>query len=279
MKKPVIIISGLLILTLFTIAEVWQYPVWLSLTSFTRKQQILAEEDPAIFLEKVNQANLPGNKAQSLQGVIRLIDDNGETEKELEKTAFTWLFTSDHFAYTIDSITVIQEPGISLMINHSLKNMYLSSVAPASENYTIQSVLKTLQEEHAHVQVSTDGQYKMLTIDSLLRPDIQGYKIFVDPDSYEIRKVLIGMVRLNSLVDAPKISANNADNPGLNTYTYYLEISYTEKKFIDMGAIPAINNFILWSNRKDFEGKLQPAYHDYELINDLLPEPISTEPE
>ena len=141
-----------------------------------------------------------------------------------------------------------------------------------------------MEENHASARVSKSGDIKMLSIDSINDPVIQGYRIYYDPVTYRISKILIGMLRLSPLDEeqanivednnndtetkpsAEKEDNDNEDEITIDTYTYYLEINYAEITPLDLRqeSFHPENKFIRIAKDRI---ELTPAYSNYQLLD------------
>jgi hypothetical protein len=153
--------------------------------------------------------------------------------------------------------------------------------------FDIKEFKKWMNGQKVHAEITQLGAEKILTIDSIQNPQIQGYQIYYDPVSYKINKMIVGMMRLSPLDDdAAEVTPQKNDEmqekdtqdlelSTINAYTYYLEIIYQEShpltlldgKFRPSAKILKINKDVV---------ELQSAYKDYQLINMMeSPEPIT----
>jgi hypothetical protein len=209
------------------------------------------------------------------KGLIRLIDDNQETEKVLEEHTFEYTSFKESFRYLMDSIEVINQKGYILFADHRSKLVSLSENQEdaSSRLFNMEEFQKLMQEQHVHAEVTQSGGEKILTIDSIQHPQIQGYQIYYDPATYQISKMLIGMLRFSPLDDEDNIEADDAGifssedptgNGEIETYTYYVEINYKKSEQLQNQMIMSINRFLQIDAN---QVSLQPGFSNYQLIN------------
>jgi hypothetical protein len=219
------------------------------------------------------------------KGNIKLIDDNGDKEKILENHPFEYSFFNGDFQYTLDSMEFINQQSYVLAIDYRGKFISFSrgpGTSAAGKLFDIDAFKKLMVSQKAHAVITQSGNEKMITIDSIQDPQIQGYRIYYDPQTYKIEKMLIGMVRLTPLEDpgqenytettagkAPGQPVNETEedeDTELTTYSYYVEIHYNEGHSLALqkGQFNPVQKFVKIGGDKI---ELQPAYGNYELIN------------
>jgi hypothetical protein len=152
--------------------------------------------------------------------------------------------------------------------------------------FDISAFKKLMEESKAVAKVTQLGNEKILTIENIQDPQIQGYRIYYDPQTFHISKMLIGMIRLSPLdeamdegieeipadADESKSEENNTnkeeaetDEAEIDTYTYYLEIIYAETSILNVTekTFNPENKFISINNKK---AELTKPYIGYQLI-------------
>jgi hypothetical protein len=293
-KKMIRMLSIILVIT--SLALVYAYA-----QQVRRNNTPVADATPAEAVDKEEDAGAPTgddpweemNKLVTAyyndhgvyyKGNIRLIDDNGEQEKTLEDHPFEYSFFNGDFRYTLDSMEFINQQSYVLAIDHRGKFISFSSgTGPSSSGklFDIGAFKKIMEGQKAHAVVTQSGNERMLTIDSIQDPQIQGYRIYYDPQTYKIRKMLIGMLRLTPLedpeqenytetkTDSPEQPVNETgedEDIEIDTYSYYVEIHYKEGHSLALqkGQFNAVQKFVKIAGDKI---ELQPAYSKYELIN------------
>jgi hypothetical protein len=225
----------------------------------------------------------------SFKGKIKLIDDNAEQEKVIEEHSFEYTVAGENFHYKLGQIEVVNKKDLVLVADHSNKFISVAPVMSAREKpkkfFDITEFKKILEEQKADAKVTQLGEQKILTIENIQDPQIQGYRIYYDPLTYRISKMLIGMVRLSPLshdeggieelptaIDEKEETVNtgpNTEETGeeeIETYTYYMEIIYSEMKVMGIkeAAFHPENRFFVRSKNKI---ELTPAYSSYQLIS------------
>lgn len=244
---------------------------------------VLTDDDPFTEMDKLV-ASYYDKGGVFYKGIVKVIDDNGEQEKILEEYPFEYSVFNDAFHYSLDKMEVVQKKDMLLVVDNTNQIVSVSSIAGAATDKTkklfdISEFKKMMGERKAEAKVTQLGNEKILTIENIQDPQIQGYRIYYNPSSFFINKMIIGMVRLTSLEEGDtethsgvspiekKATENNDDNiaEGLDTYTYYLEIIYKEAKVLhikDNGYKPE-NKFIK-NNGKSIV--LAVPYKNYQLI-------------
>lgn len=218
-------------------------------------------------------------------GNIKLIDDNGDKEKILEDHPFEYSFFNGDFRYTLDSMEFINQQSYVLAIDYRGKLISFSKgTGPSTSGklFDIDAFRKLMETQKAHAVVTQAENLKMLTIDSIQDPQIQGYRIYYDPQTYKIKKMLIGMLRLSPLEDPgqenytetstnnsleqPDNETDNDEEMEIATYSYYVEIHYNEGHSLALqkGQFNPVQKFVKIAGDKI---ELQPEYENYELIN------------
>jgi hypothetical protein len=88
------------------------------------------------------------------------------------------------------------------------------------------------------MDVEMEGDLKVLTVDSLSITEFQGYRIFVDPQSYEVKRILVGMNRLQPLDETEAVVSED------DFFTYFLEIRYKTRRMISRMEMPQPGQFV-----------------------------------
>lgn len=215
-------------------------------------------DDPWTEMDKLVKAYY-NEAGSSFKGSVKLIDDNGEAEKVIEEHPFVYTVLNDNFYYSLDKLEVIQKKDIVLVADHANKLVSVSSVEGAqgkkSEFFNIRDFKNLMEEQKATAKVTQLGTEKILTIENIQDPQIQGYRIYYDPQTFRITKMLIGMVRVSPLEDddtgngieeipgnkdegkaaaTEEATDESEDEEAVDTYTYYVEISYTEANVLNV---------------------------------------------
>jgi hypothetical protein len=218
----------------------------------------------------------------SYSGSMKLIDDNNDEEKILEEMSFDYTLVGDEYYYNMGSFEFINKNNFLLAVDNGSKTISIShqpqSSTQGSQLFNLSDFKKILEQKGAEAKVTQVADEKIITVDNIQDPSIQGYRIFYSPSTYQVRKMEIGMVRLSSLDDnendrretqTKAKDQNNKvieENNELTTYTYFLEVNYTKIKplTLEKGAFTPENKFITITNNKI---QLMPAYSDYSLLN------------
>jgi hypothetical protein len=228
----------------------------------------------------------------SYTGIIKLIDDNGDKEKIIEQHSFEYTQYKSSYYYRLASMEFVNKENMLVAVDTVNKTIAISPVLVQKEKskaplFGIEEFKKIMEEQKADAKVTQLGNQKILTIDNIQDPSIQGYRIYYSPSTYRISKMLIGMLRLSPLDDGDEsviventennkkeVSADddntkesaNEDEPEIDTYTYYMEIIYTDTKSLSLqGKDFAPESKFFKMNKGQIE--LMPAYKDYELLN------------
>lgn len=228
-----------------------------------------------------------GDNGFSYKGSLKLIDDNGEKEKVIEEHSFECAFSKNEFQYLLDSIEVINQGKYVMAVDHRSRIISLSATGKQSQGsqlFDMEQFKKMMVEQKADASVSQSGNEKMLTIDNIQHPQIQGYRIYYDPQTYKINKMLIGMLRFSPLSDEeqsyienekPSVNENKTseavkseedqEETEVDTYSYYVEISYKESHELASGKeFNPLQKIVKISNNKI---ELQPAFGNYQLLS------------
>jgi len=249
---------------------------------------ISTDDDPWNEMDKLVAAYY-NKKGVSFKGQVKLIDDNGENEKIIEEQDFEFSVLGENFYYRLGNMEVVNKPDMVLVADHANKFISVSPVSASagkvSKFFDISEFKKLMEERKASVKITQLGDQKMLTIENIEDPQVQGYRIYYDPGTYRISKILIGMLRLSPLSDDDNgiaelpgsASTNNediktesdkeeTDDTTIETYTYYMEIVYNEMKILTVTkqSFNPENKFIS-KNKNKIE--LTAAFKNYQLMN------------
>jgi hypothetical protein len=214
----------------------------------------------------------------SYEGLVKLYDGNGDSDKLLEEKKFEYTYFNDEYSYTFSPLEVINKKNYTVIVNHDEKLIAVAPKHTAKKKHhdflDLADFRKIMEQQKANITVTKRGEEKILTIDSLQDPDIQGYRIYYSPGTYQINKVLVGMVRLYSLDEESdneqikeKPKYKNPDNMDeVNEYVYYLEINYSVTKplLLKPGEFNPENKFVRIDGKKI---ELAPEFKAYELFN------------
>ena len=245
------------------------------------------DDDPWKEMDKLVHAYY-GTSGVSYKGLIKLTDDNGDQEKTLEQHPFEYSFFDGNFQYSLDSMEFVSQDKYILAVDHRNRLISLSANGKqqtSSQLFDMKEFKKIMVEQKANAMVTQSGDEKMLTIDNIQHPQIQGYRIYYDPQTYKINKMLIGMLRLSPLAgedenyienDSPVTNESaaqeaetnnvNTEETEIDTYSYYVEIIYRESHELSAGekGFDPVQKFV--KIRKD-KIELQPAFLTYQLLS------------
>ena len=251
----------------------------------------LTNDDPWKEVDQLVAAN-SSSQGVSIKGTIKLIDDNSDKEKVLEDQDFEYSFVGRNLYQRVGNMEFITRSDMVLVADHNNKFIAVSNVE-SSENkinkfFDIKEFKKMMEERKAKLKVTQSGEQKLLTVEDIEDPQVQGYRIYYDPETYKINKILIGMLRLSPISgdeegadESPGSSDNKTESKKeetdpendleIETYTYYLEIIYSEMKILGEkeDSFHPENKFIVKTKDK-FE--LTPAFNKYQLINNGIDE-------
>jgi hypothetical protein len=224
-------------------------------------------DDPFAELDKLVGTYYKGGQIL-LKGTVRLIDDNYEEDKLIGEYPFTYQYSSGDFYYSLDSMEFIRQQEKLLVVDHRAKSITLSSAGGARNIpglFNIDDFRALIKAQKATAEVTQTGNLKMLTLENIQDPQIQGYRIYYDPSTYAIKKILIGMVRPGPLEESD--NAKKDDTAGeagtVYAYSYYMEINYNSHE--QPGSKTGFNPLARFVAGEGEAFILRPAYASYEL--------------
>lgn len=208
-------------------------------------KEVATGEDPWAEIEKV--VNAYYHKDGILyEGTMKLIDGSQAEERTIEETKFSYSISGNDFHYRLGAMEVVNKKDLLLAIDHDTKTMLLSLKPTLKENhqlFDLATFKRLLEERKADAKVSQTNSGKIITIDNIEDPAVQGYRIYYNPATYQIYKMELGMQRYspveeltgpageNKSDESDKIPLNEdqetEENTDLGSYTYYLEVSYS----------------------------------------------------
>lgn len=235
-------------------------------------------DDPWKEIEKLANAYYD-KQGISYKGTIKVIDDNDNTEKVIEEQEFEYSILDKNYHYRLANMEFVHKKNYLLAVDHTNKIITMSphgEVGKGNKLFDLRTFKKLLTQQKADVRVTQYNDEKIITVDNISDPDIQGYRIHYSPKTYKVHKMLIGMLRLSPLeldeeaTDMETQPVETTGEDGLTEYYYYLEVNFSSIK--PMGI--SIKDFK--PERKFFElqdGKtvLATAFKDYQLQNNLEP--------
>lgn len=221
------------------------------------------DEDPWKEVEKLVAAYYD-HTGMLYKGTLKVIDDNGEQEKVLEEHPFQYSIFNNSFHYRLAHMEMVSKKNFLLSVDHENKTVMLApnaSMQKTNKTFDIRAFKKVMEKGKARALVTRLGEEKVLTIDHIGDPDIQGYRIYYSPLNYRVHKMLIGMVRLNPLEEAPEI-----EEEGITEYYYYLEVLYSQIEALGMKEkdFHPEQKFIALKNGQP---SLTAEFKDYQFLN------------
>ena len=211
------------------------------------------------------------------KGVIKVIDDNGDREKVIEEQPFEYAILNNDYYYRLAHMEVVNKKNMLVAIDNENKTISIArNVVKQNTNkmFDLRAFKKVMEKGKAHALVTQVGNEKVLTIDNINDPDIQGYRIYYSPQTYRVSKMLIGMVRLTPLEDEKEEQSEAvepaASDEQIDPYYYYLEVLFTQVQPLTIQAsdFKPEQKFIRYG--QDTFG-LAPAYKEYKLLNTIEP--------
>lgn len=218
------------------------------------------------------------------EGIMQLTDDNNKRERIIEENKFNYTILGQEYYYRLGEIEVVSKNKFTIVVNHQHQSI---GFVPSSTNsnkavlFSPDEFKKLMTERNASAQVTLLDSLKVLTIDNIEDPSIQGYHIYYDPVTYRIKRMLIGMLRLSALegdvnqineVPSEKDSEDETspvtDEETIPVYSYYLDITYTICKELNLRSadfLPEKKFLQITGNRYE---PLAP-YRDYKIISGI----------
>jgi len=249
---------------------------------------VLTGDDPWKEIDKLVKAYY-NTSGVLYSGDIKLIDDNGDKEKIIEEHKFRYSSLGRNMYYELGNMEFVSKSDLVLVADHNNKFISVSLEDNINEKnkkiFDIGEFKKLMEDSKAEAKVTQLNDQKILTVENIVDPQIQGYRIYYDPSTYQISKMLIGMMRLSPLTDDEegidetpaelnKESSNTdadtkseeTDESQVETYTYYLEIVYNKTEVLNMTEKtfnPETKFVKITANKIE----LMPAYSKYHLIS------------
>jgi hypothetical protein len=243
-------------------------------------KEVPSNDDPWKELDRIVNAYYQKQGVNYI-GSMKVIDANGDQEKVLEEESFNYKILGNDYQYQIGSIEMISKGNIILTIDHENKTVDIIHNLNETSNskvFDLRDFKNQLEEKKASISVSMLGNIKILTVDNIQDPTIQGYRIYYTPDQYQIDKIEIGMVRMSPLdtqteqIDGTTKATNQAttsyaDEESIDIYTYYLEINYSDVKPLHLKPeqFHPESKVVQYSNNSHYE--LTPKFREYTLLN------------
>jgi hypothetical protein len=236
-------------------------------------------DDPWMEMQKLVEAYYGGEQLITYHGRMRLIDDNHDKQKLLEELSFEYSSYGEEYYYRMEQLECVKKRDFIMMADHDNRSVSISYVSLAKDKnngiLSMEDLKKMLQERSKEIKITQSGDTKILTVNDIQDPSIQGYQVFYDPVTYQVKKMVLGMIRLNPLDENDRVALNETEKTSpdkdseemeIEAYAYRLEILYDkiEKTRISEQEFRPEQKFIRFNNNKP---ELQPAFSDYRLLN------------
>jgi hypothetical protein len=201
------------------------------------------------------------------KGTMKVIDGNQETEKVIEEQPFEYSILNNDYHYRLAHMEMVSRKNFLLAVDHNNKTISIApngAMSHTNKTFDIRAFKKIMEKGQAQARVTQLGEEKILTIDHIADPDIQGYRIHYSPVNYRIKKMLIGMARLEPL-EEDKVG-EGSDDETVDTWYYYLEVLFTQVDLLGLNEkdFHPENKFI---EVHDGRWSLTPAFKEYQLLN------------
>lgn len=293
----VFITSGIILLVLAGTAAVGKKWIWGVKEAEKEKKEeyktvsvmdesgigIPTDDDPWLEMEKLVKAYYGGEQQVTYHGKMRLMDDNEEKQKLVEELSFEYSSCKGDYYYRMGQLECVTRDNFILLVDHDSRTVAISPVTPAKNKsagiLSMEEFKKILEQKISGAKITQSGNDKILTVNNIQDPTIQGYQVYYDPSTYQIKKMIIGMIRLSPLDEKNNTAITDTDekpaeetNKGageeteIEAYSYYLEIRYdkTERIPVSGKEFKPEQKFIRF---KDGKAELQPAFVGYRLLN------------
>ena len=240
MKNP-IVLSLLLFISIIAVTQVTDRRIIAAPVILVEEtdHEIALDEDPWNDLQQIVHA-LQSRDGITYSGTILLVDETGENRKLIEKSPFTYTVFNDAFYYSLGGVEVISKEHFTLLVDHGSKTIALTKKMHAEKTapFNVDAFQKLLDQRESTIRLAQLDTERILTIDHIMDPVIQGYRVYYNPRTYRVRKIEIGMASLSAIsnekeehLDVGSDQINTASDEGgdaIKTYTYYLEIEYKD---------------------------------------------------
>lgn len=237
------------------------------------------EDDPWMEMEKLLKVYYGEDQVATYQGRMRLIDDNGEHQKLVEELEFTYSSFRQQYYYRMGQLECVKQDRFILLADHDSRTIAVSPVTISKDRSEgilgMEEFKKIIGQKSKGAKIMQNGEEKILTINNIQDPSIQGYQVYYDPKTYQVKKMLIGMIRMSPLeetaieplpVESEGDEKVDTEVNEISVYAYYLEVLYdkVEKTPSSEKDFKPEQKFIRFENKKPI---LQPAFSSYRLLN------------
>ena len=220
-------------------------------------------DDPWVEMSKVIDAwYAPAGK--DCDGVIKVIDDNGDNEKIIEEQLFRYQSVGKQYYYQIDNLEMVSNKNQMLMVDNQNKKITIASATgdKARKFFDMGAFKKLLEEKKANARVTQLENEKILTVDSIQDVQVQGYRIHYDAQTGQIKKMLMGMSRFTPLEEEAPVTGSEE----VTQYYYYVEVDFRNIKPLSVKE-KDFNPERKFITLKKGKAELTPAFSGYQLIN------------
>jgi len=217
------------------------------------------------------------NNGMLYGGTIKVIDGNQAVDTVIEEQPFEYSILNGNYYYRLGPMELVCKKNFLLSVDNDSKTISYSRNMVYRRGgrkvFDIRSFKKLLEKGGAQALVTLNGSEKILTIDHIADPDIQGYRIYYSPQTYQVHKILIGMLRLYSINDESgendiqQGTYGSSNDSVVTTYSYYLDVLFSQVQHLSLqeNQFNPENKFI--TAISDTSVSLTPAYKDYQLLN------------
>ena len=214
-------------------------------------------------------------------GTIKVIDGNQLVDTVIEQQPFEYSILNGNYYYRLGPMELVCKKNFLLSVDNDNKTISYSrnmvSRRGGRKVFDIRGFKKLLEKGGAHALVTQNGTEKILTIDHIADPDIQGYRIYYSPQNYQVHRMLIGMLRLYSIndesdeTDTPQGATGNSSDSVVTTYSYYLDVLFSQVQHLSLqeNQFNPENKFV--TAVSDTGVVLSPAYKGYQILNTIEP--------
>jgi hypothetical protein len=199
-------------------------------------------DDPWNEMKKLVDNYYGGGQQVTFTGKMKLFDDNEDESTLIEERSFSYSMCAGQFYYMLGSIECVKQRNFIMLVNHDDKSIAVSAIIPGSGKdkgmMDFEKFKDIMSNTNVDAEVTQTGTEKVITVNNLPDPTIQGYQVFYDPITYKVHKIIVGMIRLtpldqlegglqSELGTVPEEGLNDGDDEStVKGYSYKLEIIY-----------------------------------------------------
>lgn len=276
--KPALIISlsvGLLLSTFFALTQnvYSKKQVAKPVSDTLANEERITSDDPWSQMDKIVAAYY-SEGGMFYKGSINVYDDNGKQEKLIEQNPFEYTLFNTDYHYRLSSLEVISKPDFTFAVDHNTKTVALAQKVStgAAKLFDLRSFKQAIEEKKASLKVSQLGTEKILTVDGIEDPTIQGYRIYYSPTTFRVNKIVMGMTRLAPLDESDEqqevkgTSSEQEGEPNIEEYVYYVEIKYDQVQKLSLKG-DDFNPESKIIDQTNHHIQLTPAFSEYHLLD------------